>query len=149
MKVILLRDVGGVGKRDEIKDVSDGYALNYLIPRGLAQQASAEKIAALESHAKATAESKKEMDRTWELEIKKLDGTEITIATNANEKGHLYHQLPLSEIVTAIQKSTGISVPESAIQISAPIKAIGDASIDIRYGKKTARITAHIVTEEK
>ena len=90
MRVILLKDVGGVGKRDAVKEVKDGYALNFLIPRGLAQEASAGNLAEHDKRQKTSEARAQIQDVQFEKLAQALSADPIVMKVRANEKGRLY-----------------------------------------------------------
>ena len=141
MKVIFLKDVGGVGQRGTIKDISDGYAQNFLIPNGLAEQATAEKIT---SHQKAqeqeTATRAKEME-TLETSVKSLEGGRIEITVRATEKGGLFKAIGAADIVRAIREQKEKEVPAENVELEKPIKEVGEHPVSIGAGKAKARLT--------
>ena len=140
MKVILLKDVKGVGKRFEEKNVSDGYAINFLIPRKLA-------VAALSSGAgqiKSIKESE-EKNKAVSLEkmnenIGKLSGTEIKVLLKANDKGHLFASLN-KEKIGELLKEKGLEIDSRNIDIEEPIKETGTFSVPVSIGGKTTHFT--------
>lgn len=146
MKVILLKDVSGVGQHGTIAEVSDGHALNLLIPRGLAVQATPDKIAKHAAQVKENDSNKKVRDLEWAAQIKKITGRTVTVRAKANAQGHLYKQLSTAHIAGAIQTETGIDVPMQAIKTTSPIKTIGDAEATVTLGTQSAHI---IIRTEK
>ena len=90
MKVIFKKDVGGVGQRGTVKDVSDGYALNFLIPQGLPEQATADKVAAYNKQTAETAKKSAEKNAELAAKLRALDGKRVVIKARANEKGHRF-----------------------------------------------------------
>ncbi len=140
MKVIFLKDVKKVGQRGQVKDVSDGYALNFLIPQKLAEHATSEKVASYEVQKKLNTVSETHRNLDDSLQAKKLDGQSLVIAVRTNEKGHLYKQLSPNEIVQAIQKQYGITIEKNTIDVNHSIKEIGESKIIVRCGKSSANI---------
>lgn len=141
MKVILLKDVAKVGQRGSIKEIADGYALNYLIPNGLAEQATPDKVAA---HAKAMKQQEDARERDSAVlasTIKSLEGARIGIATRATEKGGLFKSITGADIVRAILSERRAIVPESAVMLEKPIKQIGELPVTIKASGAEARIT--------
>lgn len=131
MKVILLQDVGGVGKRYEVKEVSDGHALNLLIPRGLAEQATREKLAAHEKRiAEFAAQKEREHDELKKA-VQNLRGARIEMRVRATEKGGLFKTVGPKEIAHALKEQKGVTLPEDAIQPLEPVKTTGDHIIKI------------------
>lgn len=141
MKVILLKDVGGVGKRETAVDVSDGYALNFLIPRGLAVHASPEKLAQLKDKKEVQAMSAAATDAANAAHAKKLSGMQFHVSARANEQRHLYQHLSADMIASAIKRESGIAVPVAAIRIPQPIKTLGDWDLQIAFGAHIAHCT--------
>ena len=141
MKVIFLKDVGGVGQRGTIKDISDGYAQNFLIPNGLAEQATAEKITA---HQKAqeqeTATRAKEAE-VLETSVKSLEGGKIEITVRATEKGGLFKAIGVADIVRAVREQKEKEVPAENVELEKPIKEVGEHPVSIGAGKAKARLT--------
>lgn len=128
MKVILLKDVGGVGKHGDVKDVSDGYALNYLIPRGLAKQATA---SAVVEHSKKTA-AQAATDAAHKKEvverIKSLDGKKLVMKERANEQGHLFKGVKREDVADMLGS---LIDPTMIVDISQPIKEAGEYTIHV------------------
>ena len=138
-----------MGRRGALKEVSDGYALNYLIPRGLAEQATTEKIKLHQVREQADALSTAEREREWGQNAKKIEGVHITIAAKANESGHLYRQLSAELIVEGIRNDLGITVPPEAIALNSPIKSVGDTTVQLRFGKFSANFTVTVIQASK
>ncbi|HCM43952.1 MAG: LSU ribosomal protein L9P [Candidatus Kaiserbacteria bacterium GW2011_GWC2_49_12] len=145
MKIILLKDVRGVGQRGEIKDVADGYVQNMLIPRGLVEQATPEKLAAheaamaRETHARALEREK------IETTIKSLEGKRVEIGARATEKGGLFKAIGAKDIVLALGKE-GSVVPEEYVQLKKPLKEIGEHTVELTFGDARARVTVVVKT---
>ncbi len=142
MKVILLRDVAKVGKIHEVKDVSDGYALNSLIPRGLALPATKGRIAAHEQTVKQHKIQHEADAAAQHARIAKLHGNEFDVSVKADAKGHLYEKMTVHRIAEAL------SVPEQAVVLSEPIKTLGAYPIEIKLGSDKARITLVVKNRE-
>ncbi len=90
MKVIFFKDVAGVGKKFDIKSVADGYALNFLVPRGLAVKASPEEVAKLEIKKSSEVKKRQDAEATLTKNLKKVSAVSLVITQDANEKGHLF-----------------------------------------------------------
>jgi large subunit ribosomal protein L9 len=141
MKVLFLKDVGGVGQAGTIKNVADGYAMNFLIARGLAVQATPEKIAAHEAAAKRAGETHAKEQAELAKAVQALEGSRIEMRVRATEKGGLFKSITASDI----RKSLKASIPEDAIQLGKPIKEVGEHSVKI----KTAGVSAEIIVAIK
>ncbi|GEM_PF-40119 len=136
MKVILLKDVPGTGKRGEIKEVADGYAHNFLIKKKLAEPASKQSVRSVqEKEAKKLRDNQKNRQRTEQM-VSRLDGAEIEVSEKTNDEGRLYAAITAQKLSSYIQKKCGITVDPKQIIIEDPIKEIGDhrVRIDLGYG---------------
>lgn len=140
MKVILLKDVAKLGRKYETKTVSDGHAINLLIPQGLAIAATRDAIKRIES-LKASAEGDRKIQEELLVKnIEGLDGVSITITGKANDKGHLFAGLHKEVIAEEIQKQTRLQVDPSFIQLEHPLKEVGEHLIEVRGGGKSAKL---------
>ncbi len=133
MKVILLREVKGTGKKGEIKDVADGYARNFLIKQGLAQPASKQAVAAVEADL-AVNQKANELDlkRTQDA-VAKLDGQEISISEKMNDAGHMYAALSGSVVAAAVKAQLKVNLDTKQIAFESPIKESGEHRISIEF----------------
>jgi large subunit ribosomal protein L9 len=144
MKAIFLKDVPGYGRKDEVKEVKDGYALNFLIPRGLAARASDEALKALEARkAEDIAKRKAENDAHIAV-IRQLQKEPLEIHVKVNEKGHLFEAITVHSIGTAI-RTQGKVLPESIIMLPKPIKEAGAHKITAKVGDQELVFTLNIV----
>jgi large subunit ribosomal protein L9 len=145
MKVIFLKDVGGVGVHGTIKEVADGYALNFLIPRKLAEQATPDKVTKVQAQMNVVAAALAEKSAKGSEHARKLDGTNVTVEAKANEKGNLYKQLSTDAVALAIKTEQGIEVSGDMIHFNNPIKETGESPAEVKFGTHVAKIT--IVTK--
>ena len=144
MKIILLKDVANVGQRFDIKNVADGFALNFLIPQKAAEvatEAALKKVATLKAAAEA---ERKVQHELLAKNLKELNGITVSISAEANEQGHLFKGLHQKEIVTAIAEQTKLAVPFESLQLEKPIKEVGDHKVIVVVGDKKATITVAI-----
>jgi large subunit ribosomal protein L9 len=145
MKVIFLKDVGGAGRVGEVKDISDGYAMNLLIPRGLAAQATPKNLATHEKkQAELSAQKEQEEAKLKEL-VQSLRGARIELKVRATEKGGLFKTIGPKEIVHALAEQKGTTLPEAGIRPLEPVKAIGDHIIKISAAGAESEILLKIV----
>lgn len=144
MKIILKKDVGGVGRAGEVKEVADGYAMNFLIGRGFAEQATPKKLAQHENHVAEISAARKAEDEKLGSRIKSLEGARITLVARATEKGGLFKSVGVKEIVSAIQDQKQISVPEDAVQLDGAIKETGEHTIKISAVGAEAKVTLEV-----
>lgn len=126
MKVILLKDVRGVGMHGTVKDVADGYALNKLFPQKLAEPATDERIKQIEASAAAREAQKQEEEKQLDSKVASLRGKIVSLASRATEKGGLFKSVTPADIAKAIRAEHSLEIPEDAIHIADPIKTIGE-----------------------
>jgi large subunit ribosomal protein L9 len=146
MKVILLKDVKGIGRAHEAAEVKDGYALNYLIPKKLAVAATPTAMKEAELRRKQAADRTKIDAALLIQNISALAEARIVIKVKANEKGHLYDAVGEPEIVKAVREQARIDIPEDAIKMEKPLKELGTFDIPIAtadtFGKFSITIEA-------
>lgn len=134
VKVILIEDVKGVGKKGEIKEVSRGYADNYLFPKKLAVPATQENIKALEERKKAE-EKKIEKQREAARKIGEvLNDKKLEIKKKAGQSGKLYGAITHKEIADKIKSTFGVEIDKKQISFSSPIKTVGEFEVFIDHG---------------
>ena len=144
MKVILLKDIKGTGKKDQIIEASDGFARNFLFPKGLAKEASAANLNAVENQ-KAAEKHREDVRRAEALETcKTLAGKSIRIEARGAEGGRLYGSVTSQEIATALEKQYGVKVEKRRIEV-ANIRNAGDFTVSVwLYAGVTAEMTAKV-----
>ncbi|MCR4280937.1 MAG: 50S ribosomal protein L9 [Candidatus Kaiserbacteria bacterium] len=145
MRVILLKDVATVGRRDQIKEVADGYAINFLIARGLAQEASAKNIAEHDKRQKISEITAQAQDAQFQELARKLAEDKISLKVKMNESGHLYESISAKRIANEITKKYKHDIGESAVMLDEPIKGAGEAKIEIKLGRHRATATVEIL----
>lgn len=132
MKVFLKRDVPGLGKANEVKNVSDGYARNYLIPRGLAIAASDGNIKAARDFAE-TQKAREERIRAHSLEIaEKLKNSPLRLKAKAGDTGRLYGSITSSDIADAVGRVLGGKFDKRQILLDRPIRDTGSHTVEIK-----------------
>lgn len=141
MKVILKADVKGQGKKGEIINVSDGYARNFLIKNGLAQEATAASVNSARIAAEA-AEHRKAVEKAEAAELKKkLDSESVTVKIKVGENGKLFGALNTQQISDALA-AKGYDVDKKKIVIAEPIKALGRYTVTVKcYAEIAAKLT--------
>lgn len=147
MKVIFLKDVRGVGRKGEAKDVADGYALNSLIPQGAAVQATKEKLAAHAVQAKKEQAAAAQHALDQKEIAEGLEGELVVVRAKANERGHLYTHITEETIVAAIKRELDLDVPAKGIVIKEPIKAVGNIFVEAHLGAHRATFVVDVVGE--
>ena len=145
MKIILLKDIKNVGKKDEIKIVANGYARNFLFPQNLAKMATQTDVAKLEVEKAKNAEAHKHLIAKLKEEEKKLKGIKLTFPMKTGEKGEIFGSVGEKEIHEALVKK-GFSGGKAVLERH--LKTLGEhkVTIDLGEGIKTA-IIVEIVSE--
>lgn len=147
MKVILIEDVNGLGKKYEVKNVADGYARNFLIPNNLVKIANEKALLWLEAQ-KEIMEKKTEDDLTKSQEAaSKIDGMEITIPVKIGEKGQLFEKITAVKIADKL-KEEGIEVEKKQIKMEKPIEELGEYTVKIKFEHNLEPEVKIIISEE-
>ena len=147
MEVILLKDIAGVGRRYEIKNVAEGYASNFLLPKKMAVIATANEIKKIESEKLKTEQERQIQDELLNKNVSSLSGVKIIIKAKADEKGHLFAGIHKEEIIHSIKSDLKIEIPEVLVDLPHPLKEIG--SHKIKIGTKNNQIDLEILVEAK
>ena len=132
MKVILLMDVKGTGKKDQIVEASDGFARNDLIPRKMAREATAEALNAIEKS--KSADKHREDVRRAEAETKArmLKGKVVQLSVRGGENGKLYGTVTNDQIAAALKEQHGVEVDKRKLELEEPIKSAGQAFVTLK-----------------
>ncbi|MBP1562940.1 MAG: 50S ribosomal protein L9 [Oscillospiraceae bacterium] len=148
MKVILLQDIQGTGKKGEIKEVKEGYGRNFLIKKGLAQEANAKNLNLLQGQ-KDSAQHKIDVDTANAKAIAEaLEGKTISVKAKAGQNGRLFGTVTSKEVSAAIKKSLNLDVDKKKINIPMKIEGFGTFSADARlYAGVTAKFTVSVEDE--
>ena len=147
MKVIFNTDVRGQGKKGELKEVSDGYARNYLLPRKLAAEATADNINALKQREKARARQI-ELEKAQAAEnAKKLEGVQVIVRAKAGEKGKLFGAVTSAEISKALREQFDIDIEKNKIVQGEPIKTFGSYQVKAKLGYEVSGTVNVLVIE--
>ena len=134
MKVILLQDVKGKGKKGQMLEVSDGYARNYMLPRKIAVEATTDAVNTMRMNDKAAAE-KAAKERAEALEIsKKLREMTLVVTAKGGGAGRLFGSVTNQEIADALKAKTGIALDKRKIVISDAIKNVGTYTVQCKLG---------------
>ena len=147
MKVVLTRDVKGIGRAHEAVETKDGYALNFLIPKKLAVPATASAVKSAGARLARVGERKELDTALLKQNIAALAEAHISIVMKANEKGHLYDAVAAPEISKAVKEQARIDLPEDAIKLEKPIKEMGTFDIPVSAGENFGKISIIIEAE--
>ena len=140
MIVILLKDVKGTGKAGEIVKVSDGYARNMLIPRGMAKEATDGNVRSLEKAKAVQAQKDAEAKAAAEKLAEELKSKEIVIRTKGGEGGKLFGSITTKDIEAAVKDQLGVKIDKKKMQMESPIKHIGSHEVAVKLAGGVAAV---------
>jgi large subunit ribosomal protein L9 len=148
MEVILKEDIANLGKIGEVVRVRDGFARNYLLPRGLVLEANKKNLKAFEHQKKVVADQKQKIMKDAHAVGDQLTGVSLTVAMRAGEEGRLFGSVTNMQIEKAL-KAKGLNVDRRKIHLDEPIKTLGDYEIPIRLSAEvTVMLKLSVVPEE-
>jgi large subunit ribosomal protein L9 len=149
VKVILLQDVKGTGKKGQIVEVSDGHAVNFLLPKKLAAEATKGNVAELDAKQKqADHKIKREMDNAQKL-ADQLKETTVCIKMRVGEGGRMFGSVSNKEIAEALQQQADIAVDKKKIVLAEPVKVIGRHTAQVKlHANVAATVTFDVVAAE-
>ncbi len=147
MKVIFNVDVRGQGKKGELKEVSDGYARNYLLPRGLAAEATADNINTMKLREKAKAAQIAAEKAQAQEYAKKLGAVQVTIRAKAGKNGKLFGAVTSQEISEALKAQFDMDIEKNKIVQNEPIKTFGSYSLKVKLGHEISGTVNVLVVE--
>ena len=136
MKIIFLQDVPRVGKKYDTKEVNDGYAMNFLLPRKLAVVATPKAVAELEMREKEIVLERQVQEDLLMKNLEEIKGKAVTIKGKTNELGHLFSAIHKKEIIEAMKEQNHADISEEFIVLEKPIKEVGEFEIQISIKNK-------------
>jgi large subunit ribosomal protein L9 len=149
MKVILLQDVEGLGKAGDLKDVANGYARNFLLPRRLAAGATP---ALLANHQQRIAAEQRKLEKIAEQnqqQADRLSQVSLTFKARVGREGRLYGSITTQDIATGLRESEGINVDRRVIELPNPIRALGTYMVPVKIASKMEpKITVNVIDEK-
>ena len=149
MKVVLLADVKGSGKKGELVNVSDGYARNFLFPKKLAKEANAQALNELKNAEESRAFKIKQETEAAQASADKINGKSVSILAKAGQGGKLFGSVTAKEIAEAIKQQYGVDVDKRKIDTKGDMKAFGTYECEVKlYSGITATVKA-VVTEKE
>jgi len=147
MKVILREDIKTLGKIGQIVDVADGYARNYLVPRGLAVEANTKNIRSLEHEKKIIQGKAKKLKDSAQDFASKISSMALTIKAKAGEEGKLFGSVTTMDIAEAL-KNEGLDVDKKKILLEEPIRRLGSYSVNIKiHHEISAQLNVQVIEE--
>ncbi|MBR6219637.1 MAG: 50S ribosomal protein L9 [Clostridia bacterium] len=150
MKVILLQDIKGTGKKDQIVETSDGYARNYLLPRKLAKEATSEALNAIEKSRSADRHREEVRKQEAEKRSRELKGKVIQLEVKGGENGKLYGSVTNDQIANALKEQHGIEIDKRKLEQDEPIKSAGQAFVTLKlYPGISTRMIVNVKIQGK
>ena len=132
MKVILLKDIKGTGKKDQILEVSDGFGRNYLLPRKLAVEATNEAVNSIEKSKSAAKHREDVKKNDAETAARELKGKTVTVKVRAGENGRLYGSITTQEIADALKAQHGVELDKRKIELDEKVTSVGQTTITLK-----------------
>ncbi|HEY2593025.1 MAG TPA: 50S ribosomal protein L9 [Chloroflexota bacterium] len=145
MKVLFKKDVADVAKAGQVKDVADGYARNFLIPRGLAVAATSNALKQVADLQAVAARHAAEEEREARALKERLEAQPVVIEAKAGSQGRLYGSVTTADVATALQKQMGASVERRDLEIAEPVRQVGSYQVTARLHRAvTATLTIDV-----
>lgn len=148
MKVIFLKNVPKIGQKYDVKNVSDGYALNFLIPQKLAEIASPSALKKVDMLKAQDEQEKKVQAELLAKNMQAIGGTKIEFTEKANDKGHLFSSIHKESLVTALKEQAHLDIIADFIDLPKPIKETGEHKVTVKVGDKSAQFVV-VVNNKK
>lgn len=146
MRVVFLDDVDGVARAGEIKNVADGYARNFLLPRKLAAAASTASMQQAEKRAKQLAVEQEKLDAAAQQLAGSMGGSPIVITVKAGDEGRLFGSVTASDIAEAVNERAGTQLGHRQVALSRPIREVGSYEIEVSL---TRNVKTQVAVEVK
>ena len=149
MKIILKQDIRGKGKKGQMIEAAEGYARNYLIPRGLAVEATADAVNTMNLQAKAKAKADAEAKAEALAMAEKLKSCQVKIAAKGGEGGKLFGAITGKEIAAALAEQFSLTIDGKKLVLEQPIKSFGSYEVKAKLGYEVSGTVYVLVIEEK
>jgi len=147
MKVILLKDIPKIGKKYDIKEVNDGYANNFLLPKKLVELATPGKVKEIEALKKTVQIENQIQDDLLMKNLAQINGLELTIKSKTSGAGHLFKAICAEDIALAMKKNHHVDISPDCIMLDKPIKQNGDYNITIQV--KSHKTSFKLIVEKE
>lgn len=141
MKVILLKSVPKIGRKYDVLDVAEGYAMNALFPKGLAENATPKALERVKVLKASEEVDRKVQEDLLIKNLKDIEGVTIEISGKANDKGHLFAGIHKEELVSALKEQARLDIGTDYITLDKPIKEVGDHKIEVKVQDSVAEFT--------
>jgi large subunit ribosomal protein L9 len=147
MKVVLTKDVRDMGRAGAVVEVSDGHAVNFLIPRKMAILATPMAVQQADKHKKQAEEMRAVDLQILAQNFASLAEARVVLTMKANEQGHLYESVSAKEIVDAVKASTNLDIEKDMLKLEKPIKEVGTFEIPLSSGELFGKFTLVVEAE--
>jgi large subunit ribosomal protein L9 len=148
MKVILLSDVDKIGKKFDLKEIKNGYARNFLIPKGLAKPATKEALEWLKIQKEITEKKAEESLKVFQQTVSTIDGQEVVVPVKVGDEGQLFESVTAQKISDKL-KEMGFDIKKSQISLESPIKEVGEFPVKIKFEHNLEAEVTVVISEEK
>jgi large subunit ribosomal protein L9 len=149
MKVVLTKEVPRLGTPGDVKEVADGYARNYLFPRGLAVQATAQALTQAEQLRKVESQRKAKQETELQTLASRLVDVSIAVKAKVGEEGTLYGSVTNTDVAAELEAVLGVEVDKRRVELEEPLKKLGQFQIPVRVGpNKVVHITVNVEPQE-
>ncbi|WP_069805293.1 50S ribosomal protein L9 [Thermogemmatispora onikobensis] len=149
MKVILLQDVAGLGKAGDVKEVANGYARNYLLPRKLAAGATPALLANREQRVAAERRRLEKQEQLNRQLAERLSQVSLTFKARVGRNGRLYGSVTSQDIADGLRQAEGLTIDRRLIDLSSPIRSIGTFEVPVRVARSLVpRITVRVIDQD-
>jgi large subunit ribosomal protein L9 len=146
MKVILLQDVEGLGEAGDLKDVANGYARNYLLPRRLAAGATPELLANHQQRIAADQRKREKQQESNQQQAERLGQVSLTFKARVGRQGRLYGSITSQDIAAGLRESEGITIDRRVIELPEPIRTLGTFKVPVKLAQKLEpEITVNVI----
>lgn len=143
MKVILLQDVAKLGRRFDVVEAPNGYAMNKLVPQRLAEPATPQNLKKIEARKEKQEAERTQVDTDFKAALEILTNSVLTVSASANEQGHLFKAVHEADIVAAAA-TVDAKITEAQIHIGKPIKTTGEHIIELHAGAERKEVTINV-----
>jgi len=148
MKVILLNDVEKIGKKFDVKEIKNGYARNFLIPKGLAKPATKEALEWLKVQREIMEKKAEESLKGFQETVSAIDGQEVIVPIKVGEEGQLFESVTAQKISDRL-KEMGFDIKKSQLDLESPIKEVGEFPVKVKFEHNLEAEVRVIISEEK
>ncbi len=148
MKVILLNDVEKIGKKFDVKEIKNGHARNFLIPKGLAKPATKEALEWLKVQKEIMEKKAEESLKGFQQTVSAIDGQEVIVSVKVGDEGQLFESVTAQKISDRL-KEMGFDIKKSQLELESPIKEVGEFPVKVKFEHNLEAEVRVIIAEEK